>query len=60
LVAAGNDPLVNNREGAIPQTVVAPSFLFDDLEVRRTDVKNPKMPEYEAPALTRASGNYDH
>ena len=52
LVAAGNDPIVDNREGAIPQAVVAPSLLFDDLEIRRTDVKNPKMPEYEAPALT--------
>lgn len=57
LVAAGNDPIVDNREGGIPEAVVAPSLLFDDLEIRRTDVKNPKMPEYEAPALTGASGH---
>jgi predicted Zn-dependent protease len=57
LVAAGNDPLVDNREGAIPAAVVAPSLLFDDLEIRRTDQKNPKMPEYEAPLLTGAAAH---
>src|SRR5580692_885605 len=29
LVAAGNDPLVSNREGAVPTTVISPSILFD-------------------------------
>jgi len=53
LVAVGNDPLVGNREGAIPTTVIAPSILFDDLEVKRTDAKNAKLPEYPAPDLTR-------
>jgi TldD protein len=51
LVAVGNDPLVGNREGAIPTTVIAPSILFDDLEVKRTDAKNAKLPEYPAPDL---------
>jgi predicted Zn-dependent protease len=51
LVAAGNDPLVSNREGAIPTTVISPSILFDDLEVKRTDSKNAKLPEYPAPDL---------
>ncbi len=52
LVAAGNDPLVSNREGAVPTTVISPSILFDDLEVKRTDKKNAKLPEYPAPDLT--------
>ncbi len=52
LVAAGNDPLVSNREGAIPTTVISPSILIDDLEVKRTDKKNAKLPEYPAPDLT--------
>jgi len=52
LIAAGNDPLVTNREGAIPQTVVSPSVLFDELEVKRTDQQNTKLPEYPPPGLT--------
>jgi predicted Zn-dependent protease len=51
LVAAGNDPLVSNREGAVPTTVISPSILFDELEVKRTDKKNAKLPEYPPPAL---------
>ncbi len=52
LVAAGDDPLVSNREGLIPSTVIAPSILFDELEVKRTDKKNAKLPEYPPPTLT--------
>jgi len=51
LVAAGNDPLVSNREAQIPTTVIAPSILFDELEVKRTDAKNAKLPEYPPPDL---------
>jgi TldD protein len=51
LVAAGNDSLVGNREGSVPTTVISPSILFDDLEVKRTDAKNAKMPEYPPPDL---------
>ena len=54
LIAAGNDPLVSNREGAVPQTVVSPSVLFDELEVKRTDRQNTKLPEYPVPGLTPA------
>lgn len=52
LVAAGNDFLVSNRESNVPATVIAPSLLLDELEVKRTDAKNAKIPEYPAPALT--------
>ena len=52
LVAAGDDPLVSNREGSIPTTVISPSILFDDLEVKRTEAKNAKLPEYPPPDLT--------
>lgn len=55
LVAAGDDPLVSNREGAIPTTVICPSILFDELEVKRTDKKNAKLPEYPPPDLTSAN-----
>jgi TldD protein len=52
LVAAGNDPLVSNREAAVPTTVISPSILFDELEVKRTDSKNAKLPEYPPPTIT--------
>jgi TldD protein len=52
LVAAGDDPLVSNREGAVPTTVISPSILFDELEVKRTDSKNAKLPEYPPPTIT--------
>jgi TldD protein len=51
LVAAGSDLLVSNRETPIPTTVIAPSFLLDELEVKRTDAKNAKLPEYPPPTL---------
>ena len=37
LIALGNDALVSNREGAIPTTVVSPSMLIDELEVKRNN-----------------------
>jgi predicted Zn-dependent protease len=52
LIAVGNDPLVSNRAVQIPSTVIAPSILFDELEVKRTDAKNSKLPEYPPPELT--------
>ena len=54
LVAAGNDPLVGNREGAVPTTVIAPRFCSTNLEVKRTDTKNAKLPEYPPPDLIAA------
>ena len=51
LVAAGNDPLVSNRAGNVPTTIICPSVLFDELEVKRTDRKNAKLPEYPLPDL---------
>jgi TldD protein len=51
LVAVGNDPLVSNREGSVPQTVISPSILFDELEVKRSDQQNAKLPEYPPPDL---------
>jgi TldD protein len=56
LIAAGNDPLVSNRESGVPSTVIAPSFLLDELEVKRTDAKNAKLPEYPPPDLTAKPG----
>jgi TldD protein len=51
LSAAGNDPLVSNRTGGIPSTVIAPSLLFDELQVKRADTSKDKLPYYPAPPL---------
>jgi predicted Zn-dependent protease len=53
LIALGNDPLVSNRPGRTPTTVICPSLLFDELEVKRADTSKDKLPDYPAPPLTR-------
>ena len=52
LIAAGNDPLVDNRTGGVAVTVITPSLLFDELEVKRADTSKDKLPDYPAPPLT--------
>lgn len=52
LTAAGDDPLVSNRAGVPFMTVVSPSVLFDELEVKRADNTKEKLPDYPAPTLT--------
>lgn len=49
LAAVGNDPVVSNREGTVPRTIISPSILIDEIEVKRTDRKNAKLPEYPPP-----------
>jgi TldD protein len=55
LIAAGNDPLVSNRSGGAPTTVISPSLLFGELEVKRADTSKDKLPEYPAPPLAASS-----
>ena len=52
LIAAGNDPLVSNRSGIPFMTIVSPSVLFDELEVKRADNSKEKLPDYPAPTLS--------
>ncbi|MGC2768489.1 MAG: metallopeptidase TldD-related protein [Candidatus Acidiferrum sp.] len=51
LTAMGDDPLVSNRMSGLPQTIICPSLLFDELEVKRADTTKEKLPEYPAPDL---------
>ena len=51
LAAAGDDPLVSNRPGVPFMTIVSPSVLFDELEVKRADISKEKLPDYPAPPL---------
>ena len=53
LIAVGNDPLVSNRTGGVPTTVICPSLLFDELEVKRADTSKDKLPDYPAPPLNK-------
>lgn len=53
LSAVGNDPLVSNRSIGLPVTVISPSLLFDELEVKRSDASKEKLPEYPAPPLEK-------
>ncbi len=51
LIAVGNDPLVSNRIGSAPTTIISPSLLFDELEVKRADTSKDKLPDYPPPPL---------
>jgi TldD protein len=53
LIAVGNDPLVSNRAGGAPTTIISPSLLFGELEVKRADTSKDKLPDYAAPPLKR-------
>ena len=51
LIAVGNDPLVSNRIGGVATTIISPSLLFGELEVKRADTSKDKLPDYPAPTL---------
>jgi len=51
LIAAGDDFYVDNHPTNVPHSIVAPSILFDELEVKRTNANKDKLPEYPEPAL---------
>jgi predicted Zn-dependent protease len=51
LIAAGNDVFVDSRVTNIPHSIVSPSILFDELEVKRANKNKDRLPEYSAPAL---------
>jgi TldD protein len=53
LTSVGNDPLVSNRAGGIATTIISPSLLFDELEVKRADTSKDKLPDYPPPPLVK-------
>jgi hypothetical protein len=54
LVAAGDDMYSWNWTQNIPHSVVNPSVLFDELELKRTDQNKSTLPEYPPPPLAPA------
>ena len=51
LVAAGNDAEAQNLFLPIPATVVSPSLLFDNLEIKRANLTQTKLPDYPPPSI---------
>jgi len=49
VIAAGKEPYIANYDDAVPQTILAPALLFDDVTVRRANEKNDKLPFYPPP-----------
>lgn len=49
IVAAGNDPYVQDTLGALPETTIAPSILFGDIGVKRATEEQGKLPYYAPP-----------
>jgi predicted Zn-dependent protease len=49
VIATGKDLWVANYSGEVPQTVLAPALLLDDITVRRANEKNDKLPFYPPP-----------
>jgi predicted Zn-dependent protease len=49
VVAAGKDLWIANHSGDVPETVLAPALLFDDVTIRRANEKNDKLPFYPPP-----------
>jgi hypothetical protein len=47
--AAGKDLFVANYFGDVPETVLAPALLLDDVTIRRANEKNAKLPFYPPP-----------
>jgi hypothetical protein len=49
VVAAGKQLWLTNYLGDVPETVLAPALLLDDVTIRRANNKNDKLPFYPPP-----------
>jgi TldD protein len=52
LIAAGTKPAVESRAEPAWFSVASPGLLFDELQVKRTQVVKQRLPEYPAPELS--------
>jgi TldD protein len=50
VIAAGKEPYVANYNGAVPETILAPALLFEDVTIRRANEKNDRLPFYPPPS----------
>jgi len=49
VISAGKERYIANYDGAVPETILSPALLFDDVTVRRANEKNDKLPFYPPP-----------
>jgi hypothetical protein len=49
VIAAGDDYKVHNIAGNVPESVIAPSILFQELLVKRSTAHKQKLPVYPPP-----------
>jgi predicted Zn-dependent protease len=54
IIAAGNDAYVYNRADPLASSIVAPSLLFNELDLQRANRTREKLPQYPAPPLSSA------
>lgn len=52
LIAVGNDAQASNSAAATPVSIITPSLLFDELEIKRAEAGKEKLPEYPSPPVT--------
>lgn len=52
LIAVGNDAQASNSAVATPVSIITPSLLFDELEIKRAEAGNEKLPEYPPPPIS--------
>jgi Predicted Zn-dependent proteases and their inactivated homologs len=51
IVAVGNDDYISNSLGPVPQTMIAPSMLFDDVGIKLAVEEQQKLPYYPPPSV---------
>jgi PmbA/TldA metallopeptidase C-terminal domain len=52
LIAAGDDAEAQNDSMPIPVSIVSPSLLFDNLEIKRANLTQTKLPDYPPPTIS--------
>ena len=53
VIAAGGDPYLSQILGTVPQTIISPALLFDDIGVKRATEEQQKLPYYPPPPITQ-------
>lgn len=51
LIAVGDDAQASNSATATPVSIITPSLLFDELEIKRAEAGKEKLPEYPSPPV---------
>jgi TldD protein len=51
IMAAGDDPYINQAITPVPETTIVPSLLFSDIAVKRATDEQGKLPYYAPPAV---------